>query len=392
VLELFISICEAIAYAHQRGVIHRDLKPSNVIVCEETSAASGVDAAAAVKVLDFGLARVTDGEARVQTAFTDAGHMVGTMPYMSPEQVRSNPDDIDLRTDVYSLGVMLFRLVTGALPHALDNLTIVEAARIICDEPHARLPLLSQSADSDVRAIVLKAIEKDPARRYQTVSALADDVTRYLNDLPVLAKPPSAAYQLSKLVRRHKPGVAAVSTVVVLLVVLAASMTIQARRLAIERDRANREGQTSKQIADFMVGLFTVSDPSEARGNSVTAREILDRGADRISADLGGQPLVQARLMTVMGSVYYALGLFRQQRQAAGPRAVDPAVGARRRRRRRGRKSRSGRPRDAGEGRPRWGGSAHPRVAAAAPEPVRRTACGGCRQPQRSRDRALRKG
>jgi serine/threonine protein kinase len=311
VVVLFVKICDAIAYAHQRGVIHRDLKPSNIFVShgEHGGPGSG-DVIPEIKVLDFGLARITEADNFAGTVFTEVGTIHGTVPYMSPEQFSLDRDQIDLRTDVYSLGVMLYELITGELPYNARGVSPYEAARIICEETPGGSAVFTKSIDSDLRAIVLKALEKSPDNRYQTVSALGDDLSRYLNDLPVLAKPPRATYQAYKLIRRHRAAAAAAATIVLLLAILAVVMTVQARRLALERDRANREAETSKQISDFMTGLFNVSDPREARGNTITAREILDRGARTISSDLSEQPLVQAQLMTVMGRVYAALGLF----------------------------------------------------------------------------------
>jgi tetratricopeptide (TPR) repeat protein len=155
----------------------------------------------------------------------------------------------------------------------------------------------------------MKAIEKDRTRRYGSVSDLATDLRRHLDDLPVLASPPSTVYRVSKFVRRHRIGVTTTVVIAALLVAFATTMAVQARRIGRERDRANREAQAAKEIADFLVGLFTVSDPSQARGNTVTAREILDQGAQRIGA-LSGQPSLQGRLQRTLGGVYTSLGLY----------------------------------------------------------------------------------
>jgi len=316
-LALFRKIAAALIYAHQRGVIHRDLKPSNILVLSaggEGGAAAG-DAADTpdIKVLDFGLARITDPDAEQATAFTALGSIQGTLPYMSPEQVRGRRDDVDVRTDVYALGVILYRTLAGRLPYDLEGVDLPEAARIICGQPPLPLAAAAGSRmtfDRDLSIIVLKTLEKDPARRYPTVAALDEDLGRYLGGQPILARPASAAYQIRKLVARHRVAFAAAGTVLIALVVFAVVTTVQARRIAAERDRASREATTAARVSDFLTGLFKVSNPDEARGNSITAREILDTGVGKIGRELADEPEVQARLMQTMGKVYASLGLY----------------------------------------------------------------------------------
>jgi tetratricopeptide (TPR) repeat protein len=193
---------------------------------------------------------------------------------------------------------------------------------------------LTRLLRGDLDSITLKALEKDRSRRYGSPSDFAADVKRYLNDEPVLASAPSLAYRMQKFVRRHRIGVAAAGAVALLLIALAVSMTIQAVRIAKERDRANREAETARQVADFLTGLFKVSDPESARGKQITAREILDKGAREIETGLSGQPEVQARLMATMGDVYAGLGLYDQamhlvqeainiHRRVSGPSAPE---------------------------------------------------------------------
>ncbi|NIP19372.1 MAG: hypothetical protein GWM87_15335, partial [Xanthomonadales bacterium] len=154
----------------------------------------------------------------------------------------------------------------------------------------------------------MKAIEKDRSRRYGSPAELAADIRRYLHHEPVLASPPSATYKARKFVRRHRYGVATAATLLVLLISFAVTMAVQAGRIAAERDRANHEAETARRVSDVMEDLFTESDPTQSRGNTVTAREILDRGAARIHSELNDQPRVQARLLAIMGRVYRSLG------------------------------------------------------------------------------------
>lgn len=334
-LELFIPVCEAVQHAHQKGVIHRDLKPSNVLVEIQ-------DSKLVSKIIDFGVARATEHRLTERTLFTEQGQLIGTPEYMSPEQAEMSGLDVDTRTDIYSLGVMLYELLAGVLPfdpQTLRSAGFGEIQRIIREEepPRASTRLsglgdtgtpiaekrgtdftaLHKQLKGDLDWITMKAMEKDRTRRYSTASDLAADIARYLNAEPIAARPPSNIYKIGRFVKRHKIGVAAVALVVLAVMIGGTAATIgfvratRAERLAKqEAERANREAAAAEQVSNFLVDLFELSNPERARGVELTALEILERGANRISKELEDQPLTQARLKATIGRVYDKMGLF----------------------------------------------------------------------------------
>jgi len=313
-LRLFRSIADGVHYAHQRGVIHRDLKPSNIIVRDTGEPASHGGTRPAgplVKILDFGLARITDQEL-ASTMLTEVGMLKGTVPYMSPEQAMGRPDEIDVRTDVYALGVILYEMLAGRRPYDTARAALVEALRVICEEPPRPLRESWQGVrrlDGDIETIVGKALEKAPSRRYSSVAAMTEDVDRYLTSQPISARPPSALYQLRKFAGRNRALVGGAVGALLVLVVFAITVTVQSGRIRREAERANREAATAREVSEFMIGLFDRSDPTLARGEEPTARQILDAGAARIEA-LEAQPGTQAAFMETIGRVYTVLGVF----------------------------------------------------------------------------------
>ncbi len=318
-LQLFRQICEAVHYAHQRGVIHRDLKPSNLIVTEASSSDSspGTRSGAMVKILDFGLARITEEDVAA-TQVTEIGVIKGTLPYMAPEQARGDVDGIDVRTDVYALGVILYELLTLQRPYSVDKGSLLSAVKIICEQTPRPMQELWQgtiSLDPDLATIAGMALEKDPNRRYASAAALGEDIGRFLTSQPIQARPPSTMYQLRKLVARRKGVFATAAAALVLLVVAAIGMGVLYVRAAAAEKTALREAETAQRTSDFLVDLFRSSDPTVSRGETITARAVIDEGAERIESQLAGEPIMQARLLLTIGQVYSSLGLFEKAQE-----------------------------------------------------------------------------
>lgn len=238
-LELFALVCDAVQHAHQKGVIHRDLKPGNILVEE-----SGQP-----KILDFGVARVTDADVQAITMHTDIGQLVGTVPYMSPEQVAGDAANLDGRSDVYALGVVLYELLTGRLPYDVRNCPIPEAARIIRDEEPSRLSSVSPAYRGDIETIVQKALEKDRERRYASATELAADIRRYLSDEPIVARPASALYQLRKFAKRHTVLVGGIAATLSALLLGLVGMAVLAAREADLRRLADQREVQSRRVA-----------------------------------------------------------------------------------------------------------------------------------------------
>jgi serine/threonine protein kinase len=267
-LELMVRCCEAVHHAHQRGIIHRDLKPANILV----------DATGQAKILDFGVARISDSDAQV-TRQTGMGQLVGTLPYMSPEQVTGDPLDVDTRTDVYALGVILYELLAGHLPYELNRWTVPEAVRVIREQDAAPLSSVSRAYRGDIETIVAKALDKDKTRRYASASDLAADLRRYLNDEPILARPPSTVYQLRKFARRNRAlvtGTAAVFVVLLVGIAISSSQSLRARRAERGARLAEVQARSERDRAVKAEGNATV-----ARDQALAAQQTASAQRDR---------------------------------------------------------------------------------------------------------------
>jgi serine/threonine protein kinase/tetratricopeptide (TPR) repeat protein len=331
-LDLFLRVCAAVQHAHQRGLIHRDLKPANILVTRR-------DQLPEPRVIDFGIAKAIAEPQGERLALTQEGQFLGTPEYMSPEQAGAPGAPVDVRTDVYSLGVILFELLTGSRPRAAAASGNPAPARETESErPSTRVTRLAPTStlasasggldrlrrrlSGDLDTIVLMALRAEPDRRYGSVEALALDLRRHRDGLPVSARPDTARYRAGKFVGRHAVGVALALAGAVALAAVAAVSTVQSARVAVERDRAlaaeqtaagearraRLEAATANRVTKLLTGLFEASDPAQAKGADPTAREILRRGEEKVTSDLRDEPEVQARLLSVIGQVHANLG------------------------------------------------------------------------------------
>jgi len=325
-LSLFAKLCDAVDHAHRRGILHRDLKPSNILIVESADGPHP-------KVIDFGIARAIARHRLEWSVFTEFGRLIGTPEYMSPEQADLENDDLDTRSDVYGLGAVLYELLVGRTPHNPETLrakglqgllkTIREGT---FPTPSSRLSTLGDEAgviaecrDSDPERlrrgiageldwIVMRATERDRERRYGSPREFGEDVQRFLENQPIVAGPPGAAYRMRKFVRRHRVGVSAAAAVLAGLVIFAGTMTWQARVIAKERDRARQEADTAERVSNLLVGIFESADPFAETDQPLTARDLLARGVEQSRRSLADQPEIRARMFSSMGRALAGLG------------------------------------------------------------------------------------
>jgi len=303
ILELIARVCDAVDHAHRRGIVHRDLKPGNVLVRRARADDRDADAP---KILDFGVARATDADLALTTIRTSAGVVVGTLAYMSPEQLEGRAD-VDARCDVYALGVLLYELLAGRPPFDLSGKPMAEAARLLAETDPPSLGALVPGLRGDVESIVAKAMEKDRERRYRLASELAEDIRRHLRNETISARPASAMYQLRKFTRRNRVlvgGVLATTLALVIGLVVSSTAFLQARS---ERDARTEALQVSDAVTDFLSEMLAAPRPEE-QGREVSVRQVLDGAADTIGDRFADLPLVEAKLRRVIGESYFSLG------------------------------------------------------------------------------------
>lgn len=305
-LQLMAKVCDAVQHAHQRGLIHRDLKPANIVVGEDGQP----------KILDFGIARLTDADAQA-TRQTSMGELIGTLAYMSPEQVSGDPDEVDTRSDVYALGVILYELLAGKAPYETGR-QIHETMRAIREEEPAPLSAVNRTFRGDIETIAGKALEKDKSRRYGSAAEMGADLRRYLHDEPIVARPPSTTYQIRKFARRNRALVTGVAAVFVVLVAGVVASTREA--ILARRAQRNAEQQTAiaQAVNDFLQNdlLGQASAYNQAKPDpNITVRTVLDRAAQNVAGNFQAQPAVEGAIRNTIGRTYMDLGLYPEARR-----------------------------------------------------------------------------
>lgn len=314
-LLLLAEVADGLEHAHERGVVHRDLKPANILV----------DADGRPRILDLGVARAIGDDTRLATMQTETGQLIGTMPYMSPEQAGGHVNEVDARADIYALGVVAFELLVGRLPYLLDGRGLHEVLRIIREEEPTRLSAIDRSLSGDVETVVLHSLEKEPARRYQSAAEFAADLRAAARNEEIRARPASRIHRMRTFVRRNRALVAGTLAVFAVLVAgmvatsLALARALDAEALAEARlERVSREAAKVREVNRFVLEMLAAVDPRTARDPDVRMREVLDAAAARLDAGDGpAVPEIAAAIRHTIASTYRALGAHEPARRFA---------------------------------------------------------------------------
>lgn len=304
-LRLFVEVCEAVQYAHQKGVIHRDLKPANILV----------DETGRPKILDFGVARLTAAEVEAQTRVTTHGQLIGTPAYMSPEQLAGDAGRIDTRSDVYALGVIAYELLTDRPPIDVAGQLLPHAIRLLLEREPLRPSLVCPALRGDLDAILMRALEKDANRRYASAGELAADVRRHLRDEPITARPPRSWYILWKVVRRHRMAAALTAGLAVTLVASAIALGWLYRSAQFERARAERQATKALTVAALLEDALSTADPARGKGRAFTVVQMLDEFRAGKEESWEGSADVEATIRKTMGVAYRGLGEYEKADQ-----------------------------------------------------------------------------
>jgi serine/threonine protein kinase/thiol-disulfide isomerase/thioredoxin len=295
-LELFAEVCDAVHHGHQRSIVHRDLKPANILV----------DSSGRVRIIDFGIARATDSDLKQTSIQTEVGLLVRSAAYMSPEQFEADPRDIDTRSDVYRLGVVLYELLAGIMPYDAKSKSIYEVALLIKDEKPPLLGTKSPDCKGEIETIVEKALHKDRDHRYKSASGLAEDIRRYLNGEAIAAKPLSMKYQAQVFARRNKAVVGLMAAVLVLLISGISITTSLYVNVSKERQRAEEESQSAKRARDFLTSALRTFAPP-GYGVEPGVAEVCDRAALELDGAFPDAPETEAEVRMSLAEAYWRM-------------------------------------------------------------------------------------
>ena len=298
-LDLFLTICEAVAYAHRNLIVHRDLKPGNILIKDNGQP----------KLLDFGIAKLLNDDSS-NPAITRTGLSLLTPAYAAPEQFRSKP--ITTSTDIYSLGILFYEILCGSLPFDLSDKSLMEAERLVCENvperPSEKASIFSDKIRGDLDVICLKALRKEPEQRYGSVQELMEDIRRYGKGIPISARPATRIYRIQKFVSRHQIGVSIATVVCLIIAALFAALLHQQNITLQERDRALTQTKKAEQVTDFLVELFNSNDPDIARGEIPTARDLLAAGALRVGSAFEENLVMRSEMLVLLGNLNQRIG------------------------------------------------------------------------------------